>query len=65
MKVLSIFITFFSIYSLISQLYADGTYYIGKDAGGVYFQTDQDGDWYIDGQDMENFKFGETGTYYI
>ena len=65
MKVLSIFLTFFFIHCLAFQLYADGTYYIGKDAGGMYFQTDQDGGWYIDRQDLKNFEFGETGAYYI
>jgi predicted aspartyl protease len=65
MKTLSVFLTFFFIHCLSSQLYADGTYYIGKDAGGMFFQTDQDGGWYIDRQDLKNFKFGETGAYYI
>ena len=31
----------------------------------MYFQTDRDGGWYIDRQDLKNFKFGETGTYFI
>ena len=46
-------------------LYADGTYWIGKDEGGVYFQTDQDGGWYIDPQDLKYFKIGEKGAYRI
>jgi hypothetical protein len=46
-------------------LYADGSYYIGKDAGGVYFQTDRDGGWYIDREDLKFFKIGDTGTYSI
>jgi predicted aspartyl protease len=65
MKALSVFLTFFFIHCLAFQLFADGTYHIGKDAGGMYFQTDRDGGWYIDLQDLKNFKFGETGTYYI
>jgi predicted aspartyl protease len=65
MKALGVFFTFFSIHCLAFQLYADGTFYIGKDAGGVYFQTDRDGGWYIDRQDLKSFKFGETGVYYI
>jgi hypothetical protein len=44
-------------------LYASGNYYVGKDAGGVYFQTDRDGGWYIDRQDLKSFKIGDTGTY--
>ena len=48
-----------------STLYAAGTYYIGRDAGGVYFQTYQDGGWYIDKEDLRYFKIGQTGTYSI
>jgi hypothetical protein len=44
---------------------ADGRYYVGKDAGGVYFQTDQDGGWYIGREDLKLFKNGDTGTYSI
>jgi len=44
-------------------LFAGGSYYVGKDAGGVYFQTDRDGGWYIDRQDLKFFKIGDTGTY--
>jgi predicted aspartyl protease len=65
MKALSVFLIFVSIYSLTSQVYADGTYYISKDAGGVYFQTDQEGGWYIDEEDLKYFKIGEKGTYYL
>jgi hypothetical protein len=46
-------------------LYADGSYHVGKDAGGVYFQTDQDGGWYIDRGDLKFFKIGDAGTYSI
>jgi hypothetical protein len=46
-------------------LYADGSYYVGKDAGGVCFQTDRDGGWYIDRGDLKFFKIGDTGTYLI
>ena len=45
------------------SLYAGGSYYVGKDAGGVYFQTDRDGGWYIDRQDLKFFKIGDAGTY--
>jgi predicted aspartyl protease len=48
---------------LIALSLEAGTYYIGRDAGRIYFQTDQDGGWYIDRQDLKNFKFGETGAY--
>jgi len=47
------------------SLYADGTYYIGKDEGGIFFQTDHDGGWYIDEGDLRYFKIGEQGTYSI
>ena len=46
-------------------LYAAGTYTIGRDEGGVYFQTDHDGGWYIDAEDLRYFKLGEKGTYAI
>jgi hypothetical protein len=45
------------------RLLADGTYYVGRDDGGVYFQTDQDGGWYIDISDLRYFKIGQKGTY--
>jgi predicted aspartyl protease len=63
MKAFSVFLAFFTICSLTSQVSADRTYYIGKDAGGVYFQTDQDGGWYIDQEDLKYFRIGEKGTY--
>jgi predicted aspartyl protease len=44
---------------------AEGTYYVGRDEGGVYFQTDNHGGWYIDRADLKKFKLGETGTYQI
>lgn len=46
-------------------LYAVRNFYIGEDEGGVYFQTDNHGGWYIDGQDLKTFKIGETGRYHI
>jgi predicted aspartyl protease len=47
------------------SLYAAGTYWIGKDEGGVYFQTDHDGGWYISREDLKYFKIGEKGAYRI
>jgi clan AA aspartic protease (TIGR02281 family) len=49
----------------IPTLCAAGTYYIGRDEAGVYFQTDQDGGWYINKEDLKYFKIGEQGTYSI
>ncbi len=46
-------------------LYAVRNFYIGEDEGGVYFQTDHHGGWYIDEQDLKTFKIGETGSYYV
>jgi clan AA aspartic protease (TIGR02281 family) len=63
MKALSIFLAFFSFFMLTSHVYADGTYYIGRDDGGVFFQTDHHGGWYIDEEDLKYFKIGEKGTY--
>jgi len=45
--------------------HAEGTYYVGRDEGGVYFQTDNHGGWYIDRADLKSFKIGETGKYRI
>ena len=43
--------------------FADGNYYVGKDSGGMYFQTDQDGGWQIPKEDQKLFKVGEKGAY--
>jgi len=43
--------------------FSGGTYYIGKDEGGIYFQTDNDGGWYIDKKDLRYFKIGESSEY--
>jgi predicted aspartyl protease len=48
-----------------SSLYAEGTYCIIEGEGGIYMQTDEDGDWLIDQNDVKRFKVGESGTYYI
>jgi len=48
-----------------SFIYAGGVYHIGKDQGGVYMDTDQDGSWYIDPNHVPNFSLGETGSYAI
>jgi hypothetical protein len=59
-----VLILFLSLLNPI-PLYASGSYYVGKDAGGIYFQTDQDGGWYINREDLRFFKIGDTGTYSI
>jgi hypothetical protein len=43
--------------------FAADNYYVGKDPGGMYFQTDQDGGWQIPKEDQGLFKVGERGTY--
>lgn len=60
----TIFVVTISMFSP-SFLYAGGVYHIGKDQGGVYMDTDQDGSWYIDPNDVRNFSLGETGSYAI
>ena len=47
----------------VLPLHAAGTYYVDRDEGGVYLQTDDHGSWYIDKADLKRFKLGETGTY--
>jgi hypothetical protein len=44
---------------------ADGTYRIGQDKGGVYFETNNDGGWYIEKSDLKYFKPGQSGIYSI
>lgn len=56
-------VLFSLLWALSAQ--AEGNYYVGQDEGGVYFQTDNHGGWYIDRADLKNFKIGETGTYQI
>lgn len=59
-----VLILFLSLLNPIS-LFASGSYYVGKDSGGVYIQTDRDGGWYVEKEDLRFFKIGETGTYSI
>jgi predicted aspartyl protease len=47
------------------SIYADGTYNIAKDEDGVYFQTDSNGGWYINPEDLRYFKIGQRGLYSI
>lgn len=42
---------------------ADGTYHVGQDGDGMYFQTDRDGGWTIPKNNQKYFKVGEKGTY--
>ena len=55
----------FFLFLSVSNLQADGNYYIGEDEGGVYFQTDNDGGWYIDAEDLRYFTIGDSGHYSI
>ena len=61
----SLIIAFFFLFSLsiIPAIYAGDNYYIGKDNGGVYFETDGHGSWYMDKNDAKNFRIGETGKF--
>jgi predicted aspartyl protease len=49
--------------SFVSSVHADGKYFVGKDNDGVYFQTENDGSWYINNEDLDKFKVGERGSY--
>jgi predicted aspartyl protease len=40
-----------------------GSYYVGQDSAGMFFQTNQDGGWLIPKPDRKQFKIGETGSY--
>lgn len=48
---------------LPSIAFGDGNYYIGKDSGGMFFQSDNDGGWQVPKKDQALFKLGETGKY--
>jgi clan AA aspartic protease (TIGR02281 family) len=54
-----------AVAALFPLVCAGGTYHIGRDAGGVYMETDQDGSWYVDPGHVEHFSPGETGRYSI
>jgi predicted aspartyl protease len=62
-SIIAIFLTF--LWALPVHAEGNGNYYVGQDEGGVYFQTDKHGGWYIKEADLKNFKLGETGTYQI
>jgi clan AA aspartic protease (TIGR02281 family) len=47
----------------VLPLHAAGNYYVDRDEGGIYLQTDDLGGWYIDKIDLKRFSVGETGTY--
>jgi clan AA aspartic protease (TIGR02281 family) len=57
---LSLFLTSLCVAPIIN---ASDKYYIGKDNGGVYFETDGHGSWYMDKNDAKNFRIGETGKF--
>ncbi len=65
MRAVRIFLVILCACFLTTPSLTAGTYTIGKDEGGVYFQTDHDGGWYIDAEDLRYFKLGEKGTYAI
>ena len=51
------------VFLIVSYSFAGGNYYVGKDDGGIYLQTDNDGGWYIDSQDLRHFSVGKSGEY--
>lgn len=58
---------FFILFSCwwVPFLHAENNYFIGRDEGGIYLQTDNYGSWYIDKADGEKFKIGERGVFKI
>jgi predicted aspartyl protease len=52
-------------FSLVSSVHADGKYFVGKDNEGIYFETENNGSWYINNEDLDKFKVGERGNYSI
>ena len=49
--------------TMVVSATASDRYRIGKDNGGVYFETDGHGSWYIDEADIEKFEIGEKGRF--
>ena len=47
----------------VLPLHAMGRYYVGRDEGGLYLETEGNASWYIDKRDLNYFRIGETGTY--
>ena len=56
-------IAFLFFCSWVLPLHAAGNYYVDRDEGGAYLQTDDFGGWYIDKRDLKHFRVGEAGTY--
>jgi predicted aspartyl protease len=44
-------------------VFADGQYRVLVDEGGVFFQTDSEGEWYIPEEDQQFFRPGQSGRY--
>jgi predicted aspartyl protease len=64
MKKRVISLAFALVLAFTSDLFADGTYSIGRDKQGVYMQTDKDGAWYIAEEHLRYFRIGEKGRYH-
>jgi predicted aspartyl protease len=63
MKIVKLLLTLIFGFSFVSFVHADGTYFVGRDKDGVYVETENDGSWYINNEDLRKFKVGERGTY--
>jgi predicted aspartyl protease len=62
-RAIIVFVFVLSFCVWILPVSAADTYYVGRDEGGVYLQTENNGSWYISKTDLEHFKVGETGNY--
>ncbi|MGD9290539.1 MAG: retropepsin-like aspartic protease [Desulfobacterales bacterium] len=63
MRITVLFLIAFGL--LVSFVDATGIYHIGKDEGGFYMDTDQDGSWYIEPEHVRDFSLGERGRYSV
>lgn len=63
MQIITLPLTVIFGFILISSVHAEGKYVVGKDNEGIYFQTENDGSWYINNEDLDKFKVGERGAY--
>lgn len=62
MQIKTSIICFCLFFSTVSA-FAGGNFSVGRDEGGVYFETDEGQSWYIGKPDLPYFTVGQKGSY--
>ena len=62
-RAIIVFVFIISFCVCIFPVCAADSYYVGRDEGGIYLQTENSGSWCINKRDLKHFKVGETGNY--